>query len=73
MGQDAERREKAEVPEEVRFQTKPEIALEQIRAAVAAEGPAGWCWLTPPTATTPRFATDSPNSTCNMLWACEAR
>jgi SRSO17 transposase len=33
---DSERREKAEVPEEVEFQTKPEIALDQIRAAVRA-------------------------------------
>jgi len=35
--EDAERREKAEVPQEVEFQTKPEIALNQIRAAVAAK------------------------------------
>src|ERR671934_1328240 len=35
--EDAERREKAEVPEEIEFQTKPEIALDQIRAAAAAE------------------------------------
>jgi SRSO17 transposase len=34
--EDAERREKGEVPEEVAFQTKPEIALDQVRAAVAA-------------------------------------
>jgi SRSO17 transposase len=34
--EDAARREKAEVPEDVEFQTKPEIALDQIRAAVAA-------------------------------------
>src|SRR5687767_13437918 len=34
--EDAERREKTEVPEEVAFQTKPDIALDQIRAAVAA-------------------------------------
>ena len=34
---DEKRREKAEVPEEIEFQTKPEIALEQIRAAAAAE------------------------------------
>lgn len=34
--EDGERREKAEVPEEIEFQTKPEIALDQIRAAVAA-------------------------------------
>src|SRR6195256_2446649 len=34
--EDAERRDKTEVPEEVEFQTKPAIALDQIRAAVAA-------------------------------------
>lgn len=34
---DAGRRKKAEVPAEVEFQTKPEIAMDQIRAAVAAE------------------------------------
>jgi len=34
--EDTERREKTEVPEEVEFQTKPAIALDQIRAAVAA-------------------------------------
>jgi SRSO17 transposase len=34
--EDAGRREKTEVPQEVEFQTKPAIALEQIRAAVAA-------------------------------------
>jgi SRSO17 transposase len=32
----AERREKAEVPDKIVFQTKPEIALDQIREAVAA-------------------------------------
>ena len=32
--EDAERREKTEVPEEIEFQTKPEIALDQIQAAV---------------------------------------
>ena len=35
--EDAERREKAEVPEGVEFQTKPEIALDQIRAAIVAQ------------------------------------
>jgi hypothetical protein len=34
---DAERRRQAGVPEQIRFQTKPEIALEQIRQAVADE------------------------------------
>jgi SRSO17 transposase len=35
--EDTGRREKAEVPEEAEFQTKPEIALDQIRAAAAAQ------------------------------------
>jgi SRSO17 transposase len=39
--EDSERREKAEVPEEVGFQTKPEIALDQIRLAVEARVPRG--------------------------------
>src|SRR5256714_10368651 len=34
--EDAERREKTEGPEEVEFQTKPEIAMDQIRAAITA-------------------------------------
>jgi SRSO17 transposase len=34
--EDRKRRKKAEVPKEVAFQTKPEIALDQIRAAVAS-------------------------------------
>ena len=39
--EDAQRREKAEVPDEIEFQTKLGIALDQIRAAVAAEVPRG--------------------------------
>jgi SRSO17 transposase len=38
---DAARRKKAGVPEEITFKTKPEIALEQIRAACAAGLPRG--------------------------------
>ena len=38
---DAARRKKAGVPEEIGFQTKPEIALDQIRAAHAAGLPRG--------------------------------
>ena len=34
---DAERREQTEVPEEIEFQTKPDIALDQISTAVAAD------------------------------------
>ena len=39
--EDTARRQKAEVPEEIEFQTKPEIALEQIRALVEANVPSG--------------------------------
>jgi SRSO17 transposase len=35
--EDAGRRKKTEVPDEIEFQTKPEIAMDQIRAAVAAD------------------------------------
>lgn len=37
--QDKERRKAAGIPEEIGFQTKPEIALDQIRAAVARQIP----------------------------------
>ena len=36
---DAERRKQAAVPGQIRFQTKPQIALEQIRQAVKEEVP----------------------------------
>lgn len=39
--EDTERRKKTEVPDEVEFQTKPEIALDQIRTAVAADAARG--------------------------------
>ena len=39
--QDAERRSKAGVPEDIGFQTKPEIALAQIQAALADQVPLG--------------------------------
>jgi SRSO17 transposase len=40
-GEDAERCRRAGVPEEIRFQTKPEIALEQIRQAMEQGVPVG--------------------------------
>ncbi len=39
--EDGERRKKAEVPEEVGFQTKLDIAMDQIQAAMAAKVPRG--------------------------------
>ena len=49
---DPVRRKKAGVPESVTFQTKPEIALDQIRAALQAQIPPGgssWMRVTGPT------------------------
>jgi len=48
------RRAKAGVPEDVVFKTKPQIALDQIRAARAEGVPEGWCWRTPVTGSTRR-------------------
>lgn len=39
--EDAERRRKAKVPEEIQFQTKPQIALDQIREGLEKEVPEG--------------------------------
>ena len=39
--EDSERRKKARVPEEIEFQTKPQTAFEQLRAACAAGVPRG--------------------------------
>jgi SRSO17 transposase len=39
---DQERRDKAKVPEQIAFQTKPEIALEQVKAGDRRGCPRGW-------------------------------
>ena len=39
--QDPELRRKAKIPDSIGFQTKPQIALDQVRAAVAADTPTG--------------------------------
>ena len=64
--EDAERREKTEVPEEVEFQTKPAIALDQIRAAVTANLERGVVLADAAYGSTRNFATGLPNSTCNI-------
>src|SRR6202140_5096553 len=53
--EDAERRDKTEVPVEVGFQTKPEIALDQIRAAVTAQVARGIVLADAATAINPEF------------------
>ena len=47
--EDPARRAKAGVPEEIRFQTKPQIALEVIGRALAHGMPRAWCWPMPAT------------------------
>lgn len=39
--EDRERRQKAKIPDEIVFQTKPQIAIDQVRAALAAQTPTG--------------------------------
>ena len=71
--EDAERRKTTEVPDEIEFQTKPEIALEQIRRAMAENVERGIILATRLTASTPIFAKNSPNSDYSMPWVCKAR
>ena len=59
--QDAERCRKAGVPEGVVFQTKPEIALEQIRQAMERQVPWEWCWRMRVMGRARNFALSSPN------------
>ena len=59
---DAARRSKAGVPEDVTFQTKPEIALQQMRQALADGVPPPWHWPIRHMATTAVFALGSLNS-----------
>src|ERR1700689_522510 len=71
--EDGERRDKTEVPKEVGF--RPSRRSPWIRSGQRwrRRWPAGWFWPTPLTASTPSFATDSPNSACHMSLACKAR
>ena len=52
---DPVRRARAGVPEDVVFKTKPQIALDQIRAARVEGVPEESCWRTPVTGSTQRF------------------
>src|ERR1700676_3823509 len=45
--QDQPRRKRAKVPQQIKFQTKPEIALDQLRSAVAAGLPRGVVLIDP--------------------------
>ena len=61
--------EQAGVPEEIEFQTKPEIALEQIRQAMEQKVPRGVVLADAGYGKGTQFRTASPNSDCHMSWA----
>lgn len=65
--QDAERCRQAGVPEGITFQTKPEIALEQIRQAMEQGVPWEWYWRMRVMGRARNFALSSPS------WACRIR
>jgi SRSO17 transposase len=56
--QDAPRRKRAKVPPQIRFQTKPEIALDQLRSAVVAGLPRGVVLVDPGYGNDARFRTE---------------
>jgi SRSO17 transposase len=64
--EDTKRRKKVEVPKEIAFQTKPEIALDQIRAAVAADLERGVVLSDAAYGMNTASATNSPNWNCSM-------
>ena len=71
---DPARRAKAGVPDDIAFQTKPQIALAQIRAALLSRpARAPWCWRTPGMAWTPISATASRRSDFSMSSASSPR
>jgi SRSO17 transposase len=68
---DPVRRTVAGVPDDIRFKTKPEIALQQMRQALTAGVPRPSCWLIRRMATTAIFALGSPSLaclTCSVLY-----
>ena len=70
---DAVRRKKAHVPDEVVFKTKPQIALEQIKAALEAGVAPGLCWPTLVTELTAPSALASRPWGWPMWSACNRR
>jgi hypothetical protein len=71
--EDAKRRKKAEVPKEIEFQTRPQIALDQIRAAAAANLDRGVVWPMPPMGSTRSSAMASPPWNYSMSQGCKFR
>jgi len=70
---DDKRRRNAEVPREIEFQTKPEIALDQIRAAAAAKVAPGVVLADAAYGINTEFRAGITELGPSMLWACKAR
>jgi len=71
--EDGERRDKTEVPERLRFRpSRPSRWIRSVRRS-RPSWTVALCWRTRLTESTPSFARDSPNSTCNMWLACKAQ
>ena len=68
---DPERRRKAGVPEDVRFQTKPEMALAQFRSLLDEDVPRGGmrCWPMRPMEMITASVRSWRRWDCNMSWA----
>jgi SRSO17 transposase len=64
--EDPDRRQRAGVPEEIEFQTKPEIALEQIRQALEQQVPVGVILADAGYGKGTEFRSELTNSVCNM-------
>ncbi len=71
--EDAARREKAEVPAEIEFQTKPEIALEQMRAAAAAQVARGVVLADAAYGLNPEFRAGLTQRKLQYVVGCKAR
>ena len=63
-----DRRNEGQIPEEVQFQTKPQIALKMLQRALAADLPLGACWPTAAMETMRRFERESEPWTRSMRW-----
>jgi len=73
VGNDKELRKQAGGPKaRISFQTKPDIALGQIRSLVNEDVPRGVVWLMPPMATTTAFAKGSCHWSSATLLAFES-
>jgi len=73
MGRGFREAERDGIPKEVRFQTKPEIALDQIRAALAAKVDRGVVLADAAYGINTEFRDGLTDLELQYVWACRAR